>query len=151
VARVPVKRAAELTSLRDWSLEIIRFMLASDPTAPVLTQAQDAISGAFDRGDLRGLRIVTRDVSEWARGLALSDRSRLDELLRSRFGKPLSSSSRRDLRKVNAILARGRIRDSDEYRLMEARADEIHTDVSQVKKLARINRLLAAFKGPQDD
>lgn len=77
MAKTTGSRGEELEYLRDWCVAIIRFMAELSPS-DLFDQTEDAINAAFERGDLRGLKMVSKDVGEWARGLASSDQKRLE-------------------------------------------------------------------------
>jgi hypothetical protein len=145
MAKQKGSRGEELQDLRDWCVAIIRFMGELSPS-DLFAQTEDAINAAFDRGDLRGLKMVSKDVGEWATGLASSDQKKLDEALRSQFGRGLREDVRAVRDEVARILKRGTIGGEEEYRLLSSRADEIYADDSKQSELKRINALLAEYE-----
>src|SRR4029434_6102738 len=65
-------RDEELERLRSWCLATVEFMARLSPSN-VLRDTQDVINSAFERRDLRGLRMMCRDVREWTKGLSAAD------------------------------------------------------------------------------
>src|SRR5215207_5108790 len=93
MARKPSEeKGRELTALRDWCLAVLNFIRDIDPTSPnnpphrLHSVAENSIEAAFRRADLRGLKIVSRDLQEWVGGFPVSIQSKLDSVLRARFG-----------------------------------------------------------------
>jgi len=107
---------------------------------------EEVIHQAFERRDLRGLRMVARDVAEWATDLSPEQQQQLDALLVSRFGRGLKDQRKDVEREIARILRRGQIETEGEYRLLMARVDEIYADESKAEELEQINRLLLAFR-----
>jgi hypothetical protein len=137
-------RDGELAALRERSKTIIRFLDKKVPGSRFLKQLEAVIDAAFQRKDLRGLRLVSRDVVEWATDQSPGIQGELDELLRERLGCGL-----RDLnqgRIIARILKRGRVANLDEYELLLHHADDIYTDVGKRSELEKVNQLLADFK-----
>ena len=139
-------RLQETAQLRDWCVAILHFIRDVAPPAPFFGQFQQAIEAAFERRDLKGLRMVSTDLVEWTQDLAVDQRASLDQLLVSRFGRGLVREAEQNQRRLSRILRRGTIETEDEFRLLSSRADEIHADDSKAGELERINRLLVAFQ-----
>jgi hypothetical protein len=139
------ERDVELKALRDRSLVIVRFIQGLSSRSEMFSQIEAAIDTAYKRGDLRGLRLVLKDVLEWVNGLPTSDREQLDEVLRRQFGSGLTEAGQETHRQLLDILSRGTIQSVEEYRLLSSRADEIRENGSNDKELQKINLLLMAF------
>ncbi|MCL4684864.1 hypothetical protein KJ059_08940 [Myxococcota bacterium] len=135
-----------MKELRDWCIAILQFMAQVDPSSGVFAHAEQATEAAFQRGDLRGLKMVARDVREWATALSPADQQRLDEVLREQFGRGLTEEAEGLRAEVGRILRRGQIDTQDEYRLLLSRADEIYADPSKQDELKSINELLAGYE-----
>lgn len=150
LSEVPRKQrsssAEELAQLRDWSVAIVRFIAGVSEPAPLFNQMEEAISQAFERRDLRGLRMVSRDVAEWATDLSPQHQQQLDELLTSELGRGLTDERKDTQKEIVRILKRGQIDNEDECRLLMARADEIYADGARRTELEEINKLLAVFE-----
>jgi hypothetical protein len=139
------QREAEMRELRDWCVAILHAIGQFDPTGSY-SQAEQGVEAAFQRGDLRGLKMVARDVQEWATALSPADQQKLDQALRSRFGHGLAERADDAYREVAQILKRGQIDTQDEYRLLRIRVEAIHADESKRAELEKINELLAAYE-----
>lgn len=136
----------EMSQLRDWSVAIARFIGSIPEAASLSRQMEEVIHQAFERRDLRGLRMVARDVAEWATDLSPEQQQQLDALLVSRFGRGLKDQRKDVEREIARILRRGQIETEGEYRLLMARVDEIYADESKAEELEQINRLVLAFR-----
>jgi hypothetical protein len=139
-------RLVEATQLRDWCLAILCFISELAPSSPFFAQAQQGIEAAFEKRDVRGLKIAAKDLVEWTRDLPVDQQAKLDQLLVSRFGRGLRTEAEKDQRELQRILRRGTIENEDEFRLLSSRADEIYADKSKAGELEQINRLLVAFQ-----
>jgi hypothetical protein len=137
-------RSVELTGIRDWCIAIIHFMRDLSPS-DLFDQTEEVINATYQRGDLRGLKTVSKDVNEWVGGLSRKDRQKLNQLLQSRFGKTLREDAL-SRNEVSGILRRGRISDEHEYQLLVSRSDEIYADDSKKDELERINSLLVEYQ-----
>ena len=140
------KNSDELNFLAEWSRVILAFIgeITSEPG--LLRSFEAGVDRSVERRDLRGLRMMSKDLTEWARSLSVRDQEKLDQLLRARFGHGLSEAAEDARGEINRILRRGQIDTQDEYRLLMSRAEEIYADDSKAGELEQINRLLAAFQ-----
>lgn len=136
------ERPEELAFLRDWCTTIIGFLGELGAT---VEEWHQVISQTYDKRDLRGLRSLARDIGEWAKGLPPSDVRRLDGRLRSAFGEGIVDQRREDLAKIAQVVARGRISDAEEYRLLHGRVEEIYADDAMQQEVESLNALLLAF------
>lgn len=139
-------RLAEATQLRDWCLAILCFISELAPSSPFFAQAQQGIEAAFEKRDVRGLRIAAKDLAEWTRDLPVDQQAKLEQILVSRFGRGLRAEAEKNQHELERILRRGTIENEDEFRLLSSRADEIHADKSKAGELEQINRLLVTFQ-----
>jgi hypothetical protein len=148
----------ELDELSEWCVLLTRaqfdFAVANHSGADdqffreMLELKLDAIERTKARLDLRGLRMIYRDVNEMARGLAATHRGELDRRLRERFGRGLESGQRDLELRAGKILKRGKINNAEEYRTLEGWFDAILHDPSMQNEAGRINALLATVKEP---
>jgi hypothetical protein len=145
MARNSKERIAELLTLRDRCLAISRFLAEGGLSEDATTEMKAAIQAAFERGDLGGLKMFSRDLNEWANGMPPATIARLDDILRSELGEdPRGTES--EARDLERILHRGTIEDEEEYRLLTRRVEEIYADGSKGGELEKINELLVAFE-----
>jgi hypothetical protein len=96
MARTPENgRDEELERLRSWCLAVVQSMATLSPSN-VLRDIEEVVNATFMRRDLRGLRMMFRDIHEWTKGLSAADRSQLEDAVRSRFGIGLIEPSNRE-------------------------------------------------------
>jgi hypothetical protein len=103
---------------------------------------EKAVDAALGRSDLRGLKMVRRDLTEWVRGLSGGEVAKLDALLRAQFGEGLTDEAKAQRKEVQNIVRRGCIETDDEYRLLVSYLDEIYRDPSRKEEVEAINALL---------
>lgn len=156
---VMTRKLDEITRLAEWCVFAERAVFGllsqrgsmSDFSKELFEQKLEAIQRARQRGDLRGLRMVYRDVNEWLGGLDPQMRDELDSLLRAQFGHGLEKGEKALERQARLILKIGRIRRAEEYRVLETRLHMILADPSKVAEVDQINELLATVKAPLPD
>lgn len=141
--------SAELKQLHDWCDTVVRFIStnAGPQFSAMAASLESAISDEYAKGSLRGLKQISGDLREWAKGFSPKHQRELDELLHASVGRGLKEGQRLFEKQVNAILKRGRTRNEDEARLLLERADEIYANESKRDELEKINRLLVAYEG----
>lgn len=95
--------------------------------------------------------MVLRDSLEMVQGFSSEDQRDLDARLIAQTGRSLFEMGRDTRRQVARVLKRGKIESGDEYRLLTARAEEIHAKRSKKQELDAINGLLREYQGTDDD
>jgi hypothetical protein len=134
----------QIARLRASSLAIVQFMARVAPS-DLFIQIERVIEDAFERRDLRGLRMLSKDVPEWTQALSDNDRRDLDAAVRAEFGPGIND--RTDISEpVRLILRQGKISSKDEYRMLMVSAEEIYANPASRRELDRINRLLAEYE-----
>jgi hypothetical protein len=139
----------ELKRMADWCRIVIRFKTADRPgrspaEAAIDSEYEKVLDATLARSDLRGLKMLRRDLTEWARGLPHRYVAELDALLRAQFGEGLTEEAKAQRKEVQDIVRRGYIETNDEYRLLVSYMDEIYSDPSRQEEAKAINALLAA-------
>lgn len=79
------KALDELSFMRDWNWVIVDFLVKNE-NGEIFKQLYQIISEAFDKKNLRGMRIMYNDNNEMARGLSLNKLTELNHILREKFG-----------------------------------------------------------------
>lgn len=144
MADIKPDRHLEATRLHDWCLTIVE--LTAQQNDPALrTMTESIIKDLFANNNVRGLRMMAKELSEMAGALEPTQWTRLDDALRSRFGRGLSDVADERRRNVSRILKRGAIRTDDEYRLVQGYVDEIYADDSKREEWTRLGELLNGF------
>jgi hypothetical protein len=136
-------RLAEAGALRDWCQAILSFLRELGLASDIADEFGQVVENALAERNVRGLRMVAKDLQEWVRGLPMNQQAQLEERLNLQFGRGIRSETDKDQREVAHILERGVIADEDEYRLLVARAEAVHADKARATELERINELLA--------
>ena len=97
--KLNVEQQRELEQIRDWSQVILEYIDKYSPKGVPTFHGQVAtiIEQAFDEGNLRGLRIVFKDLKEWAKGLSKIQYAELNHALMEKFGKDLYPKKKDDL------------------------------------------------------
>ena len=85
----------ELKLLKEWCESIISFIEETDihttNSKMIYLAAKNIIVQTFNSKDLKGMRIIARDQSEWAKGLEENEVKKLNYLLQNKFGRDLTS------------------------------------------------------------
>jgi len=137
---------SELDELRQRSILIWDFMSQKDDLVRSLAaEAKEAVEVAYRKQDLRAMRIACRDDTEWIGSLKPGDQQLLRQMIvELGHGKP-DRVETDAIDNIRRIVARGRIRNGDEYRLISNRVDEIHRDPHAAEELRHLNKLLLEF------
>ena len=136
---------SEIDQARDWCTSIIDFIEERSPSSDVFAKFRTVIDATSKRNDLRGMKCLRREMSDWGRSLSEEDREGLEKVLFEKFGRGLAEAGNEQRLEVQAVLKKGKIESELEYRALIERADEIYADDSAVFELKRINGLLAAY------
>jgi len=136
----------EFEYIKSWCLLIVKYLAEKSPNA-LMDEFKNSITNLTDtKKSLKQLKILKRDLTEWARGLSKDDFQELNNLLYDTFKDNLEDSSNISITEVNDILQRGKIKNDDEFRLLIARIDEIYANESNRAELEIINKLLAEYE-----
>jgi hypothetical protein len=143
----------EVNTLADWCECMHRFIfdrsLAFRPGFEDMLEVQlSGTRNARARGDLRGLRMVHRDLTEAARDLPAKDREELDGILRQRFGRGLESAEEEIALTARKIIERGVIDNAEEFRILEAWLNVLLEDPSKRGEAEEVSILLARVRAP---
>ena len=136
-------RAAEVDRLRRWCFVFLDSMAEMHGYVVLF----DALRKIIERcTTVRGMRSAARDCLEWAKGLSPSERNVIDRKLRSAFGKGLDAGVADEQGELGRVVRRGRIANEREYRLVQARIEEIYVDGERKAEVKELDALLAGFR-----
>ena len=135
----------ELSFMRDWNWVIVDFLVKND-NGEFFKQLYQIISETFDKGNLRGMRMIYNDNNEMARGLSLNKLTELNHILKEKFGFDLDKARDKVLAKINLIVQRGYLENDDEFRLLFSRVDEIYADDSKEKEVEILENLMGNYE-----
>lgn len=135
----------ELSFMRDWNWVIVDFLVKNE-NEEFFKHLYQIISEAFDKNNLRGMRMMYNDNNEMARGLSLNKLTELNNILREKFGFDLDKAHDKVLAKINLIVQRGYLDNDDEFRLLFSRVDEIYADDSKEKEVKILENLMGNYE-----
>lgn len=145
MTRTKQEKNDELTLLGEWCHAIVEYLGEIAPQSPIQSQLKAGIERALEAGNLRAMRMASRDLAEWARELNNQQRAGLDRRLRERFGRGLDDEEVDELQEIRHIVRRGSIANPDEYRLVESRVANACGDKSREDEIGELNKLLADY------
>jgi hypothetical protein len=133
----------ELSQLRSQALAFIDFI------RPRLNEAiadgmRDGINGAYERGNLKGMRMAIADLNSWLRDLPKDAQEEVKRRIAGTAGVNVDDQNMRELARVRAIEAEGRIRNEEDYYLVKNRLDELGDDPRHAAEAAVLGRLVDA-------
>jgi hypothetical protein len=137
----------ELRELRDRCLALYDYVTAHANLGPLGSQIRDTVENAYASQDLRGLRRIKRDFDEWSRSLPDERQQELAQLLEARLAVDLRGESQANEEEVRGILARGRIRNEREYRLVSSFIEDLLERPGHRGEVSALNELLARYAG----
>jgi hypothetical protein len=135
----------ELNTLRDRCSLVLEFLNRRGELGDLARQIDEVIQQAHATHDLRGLRILQRDLDDWSRDLPSDDQVELETLLRVRLLVDPEQERAADIAKLRQIEERGQIRNEREYRLVQARAEELRASTAGAEEVQRLDVLLANY------
>ena len=150
------KQNSEVEFIKDWSLTIINFLksklnlddsfwfdyeqiFSEEIKRKYLTETSPSIY-------IKGLRMVFNDINEMALDLSLQLQVELNKLLLSKFEKDLNFYSTSLSKKVRQIIKRGEIKNPNEFRLLQSRAELIYENEELKTELTEINKLMVSYE-----
>ncbi len=139
------KALDELSFLKDWNQMIVDFLVKNENTE-FLKELYQVITDAFDKKNLKGMRMMYNDTNEMARGLSSNKLTELNQILKEKFGFDLDKDHDKVLTKINLIVQRGHLENDDEFRLLFSRVDEIYADGSKEKEVEALENLMNDYE-----
>lgn len=134
---------AALQTLRDRLLATIDFVQSTQdfPSGNELRQLVEVTSA---QGDLRGLRLIAREMEMATIGLAPHERDGLQAVLKARFGSDADTERIALSRHAAVALQRGRIASEKERRRLEDYAELLEATGENPAEADAIRRLLGS-------
>jgi hypothetical protein len=128
----------EREQLRHFILGVAAVMLPRDDPQNAAAQLSGITHSINACDSLSGLREAARDMVEWSRDLDDDDLAKLDVALSAAGAPTLTQMRDKRYRTLAKILARGRIRTDDEYRLVEGLLADCVLPDHQVDEATRL-------------
>lgn len=139
------KALDELSFLKDWNQMIVDFLVKNENTE-FFKELYKVITDAFDKKNLKGMRMMYNDTNEMARGLSPNKLTELNQVLKEKFGFDLNKDHDKVSAKINLIVQRGHLENDDEFRLLFNRVDEIFADDSKEKEVETLENLMDDYE-----
>ncbi|KGO92215.1 hypothetical protein [Flavobacterium subsaxonicum] len=139
------KKEEELLFIKDWCLTIIDH-LDTISVNNSMASFKNAIINGYTAKNLRGMRLALKDITKMAQYFDVENVSKINHLLKEKFGKDLNDDSGKTQKKINQIIKRGKIVNPDEFRILKEKAEEIYSDVEQRDIFEKISSLLLNFE-----
>jgi hypothetical protein len=131
----------ELHLLGDWISYAIDFILKSGPSH---AQFRAVVDQALKRNDLKGMKMVGKDMKEWIRGLDGDGKKNLEQALADRFGVRFDEIKEA---KIEEIILSGKIRNKTEFSTLFEYVETHYEDAEKKRLIEQINVLLARYEG----
>jgi hypothetical protein len=135
----------ELEYLRDRSLMIIDFLLNKNVGDSMMLQFKSVIEETYAKGNLKGLRTLSRDINAWAKGLPQKDIKELGMLLAEKFGENLSGDKTTHT-VIKQVLKKGKIESNEKYRVVYEYLQDISPIDPFYKNTAELENLLEVYQ-----
>lgn len=139
-----MQKEKELEYLRKRSERIIDFMISLDPINSMLLKYKMVIQNVVKKKDLRGLRMVARDLNGWAKSLSQKEILELERILKLEFEENLSGD-KLTYNTIEKLLKTGIIQTEDEYRLVQECLNDISKGDPFFEKKEDLEALLKTF------
>jgi len=140
----------ELEEMYNWNVIILQYFI-EEVGNEILKTPLAIVHQTYNDKNLKGMRMVFKDQLEWINGLEENYIKEIDRILKDKLGKGLDFENKKLLKEINKILSRNKVRNEDEYRLLEVRINEIYEDPNYDEEVDKINQLLNEFKPIRDD
>jgi len=137
-------REEELLFIKDWCLTIVEYLDSISGTNYIHIFRRGITKG-YEEKNLRGMRLALKDSTQMALDMNSQNIDKLNILLKEKFGKDLYDQSGKTQKEINKIIKRGKILNSDEFRLLKEKIEEIYSEV-QPEELEKLNNLLLEYE-----
>ncbi len=136
---------SELEYLRDRSLLIIDFILNKNVGDSMMQQFKSVIQETYVKGNLKGLKTLSRDMNAWAKGLPQKDIKELELLLAEKFGENLSGDKITHT-VIKQVLKKGKIETQENYRVVYEYLQDISATDPFYENIVELETLLETYQ-----
>ena len=136
---------SELDYLRDRSLLIIDFILNKNVGDSMMQQFKSVIQETYVKGNLKGLKTLSRDMNAWAKGLPQKDIKELELLLAEKFGENLSGDKITHT-VIKQVLKKGKIENQENYRVVYEYLQDISATDPFYENIVELETLLETYQ-----
>ncbi len=134
-----------LEYLRDRSILIVDYMLQINPENLPLRQVRAVIETTFENGDLKGMKLISRDVNAWSNGMSKSEILGLENVLK-KYNNENLSGDKLTVDSIKEVLQRNKILHLNEFRLVKEYLNDISKESVFWDKADIMEELLKEFK-----
>ena len=101
--KINQNKLEELTFLKEWNETIVRFFVlkSKDNSLEIFHQI---INETFNKSDLKGMRMIYKDLNEGANDLPLIEFNELNQQLSQKFGTDLTECNNKNLTIIKQII-----------------------------------------------
>lgn len=142
--KINQNKLEELIFLKEWNETIVKFFVLKSKNNS-LEIFHQIINETFNKSDLKGMRMIYKDLNEGANDLPLIEFNELNQQLSQKFGTDLTECNNKNLTKIKQIVKKGNINNDEEYRLILNRVEEIYADDNQKEETEILNMLLTNY------
>lgn len=111
---------------------------------PVYTQFREILDVAIEKQNLKDVRTISDECTNWARDMSLENIDKLNEILLEKFGKDLNFEKNR--KKIQAIVRRGAIKNLLEYEMLKDYFERNYQDDSKKVEMDLVNGFITEFE-----
>jgi hypothetical protein len=135
----------ELEYLRDRSLLIIDFLINKNVGDSMMQQFKSVIQETYNKGKLKGLKTLSRDMNAWAKGLPKKDIEELEILLEEKFGENLSGDKITHT-VIKQVLKKGKIESEENFRVVYEYLQDISPTDPFYENTVELENLLETYQ-----
>jgi hypothetical protein len=139
--KITPEKQEELDRLKGRVLITLDF-IASREEFPNIADFKAVTEAAYSRGDVRGLRLIARDIDKSTVGLSAHDRDGLEAILQQKLGVDKDAERLALKRDVARILERGSVASEKERRRLEDYAEMLVAMRGDAAEIDAVRRLL---------
>lgn len=138
-------QTAELQALHQKCNVTIRFLNRRGELGDIGRQFEEVIQQTYEEQNLRGMRMLGRDLNDWSKDLRPEERRELEAILSTELGVEADRQGAADETELRKIEARSRITNEREYSLVQARLEELRETSASSEEAQRLAALLASY------
>lgn len=136
----------KIEHLKSWSITVLQYMANKNSDFKIFCESVlytlEHAQLINNKKMLQGFEEGVRNFKEMARGLSLTDYKELNAILIEKFGMGLEFDSKKAIAAINK---RGKIRNEDEFRLVDDYINELCQTNPQSSEIELLNKRLLEF------
>lgn len=131
----------KLEYLNDRCQTIINFMLSKSKNDLFLIKFKNILESTYSKSDLKGIKVLSRDINAWAKSLPKDELKELQIILNDRFDENLSGD-KENIRNLRTILVKGKICNKNEFRMVSEYLKDISDNDIFFERIQEMEELL---------